>query len=298
MRTRGMTLLTILAAACVIALAAGCALNGTSTSTNQVASRDLAMSVADPTTGTTEEMTDLGAFLATEALGELSWSLFHGSDFALFLRDGAIAKQLVWNPTNADYQMTQTRSIAAGPITGTANVTLTVAFFTTSTPGTTGVQIAPLTSGGTAFSDVHSLTYSRQMSGSFANSISGLQRKLTSTSSFTVTGLSLSPPGFTIKGTKTTTFTNTYSDGKIVAGTTSENVNNVVVTAVLQSDGTWLVTATGSILVDYSATITQADGTTTQVNRTATITLNGQRTVRVDMDGTEVDVDMTTGETE
>ncbi len=71
-----------------------------------------------------------------------------------------------------------------------------------------------------------------------------------------------------------------------------------MVSAAFQTNGTWLVAATGTISVDYSAAITQADGTTTQVSRTATITLNGQQTVEVDMDGTQVHVDMMTGEPE
>lgn len=68
--------------------------------------------------------------------------------------------------------------------------------------------------------------------------------------------------------------------------------------AVLQPDGTYLVTATGTIMVSYAATITQADGTTTQVDKTATFTLDGQKTAHLDMDGTDVDVDVTTGETD
>ncbi len=266
--------------------------------TNQTAARDLAMSVADPATGTTEEMVDLGSFLFTEAMGGQPWALLNASDFALFLTDGALAGKLEWNATNGDYELTETRNVTAGSTTGTANVAIAVAFFTTAEPGVTGVPVAPLTSGGTAFSSILSLTYRRQLTGSFANGISGVQRQHSSTSSFTVTGLNGATPGFTINGTKSVTFANTYADGRTVSGTLSENVTNVALTATQQSNGSWLLSATGTITVAYSATITQANGTTTQVNRTATITLNGQQTVHVEMDGTEVDADMTTGETE
>jgi len=297
-RTRYTTLCRLLTAAGVALLAAGCAMTGTSTNMNQVAARDLAVSVSDPTSGTTEEITDLGSFLFTEAAGGRPWALFHAADFALFLTDGALANQLAWSSMNNDYELTRNRSVTAGSISGMADVTIAVAFFTSTDASGTGVQITPLTSGAsTSFSGIHSLTYHRQMSGSFSNTASGLKRQLTSTSSFTVTNVN-EPSGFTINGTKTVSFDHTYPDGKTISGTINENVTNVVVTAVLQGDGTYLVTATGTIMVDYSATITQANGTTTQVSKTATITLNGQRIVHVDMDGTDVDVDMTTGEAE
>ena len=134
------------------------------------------------------------------------------------------------------------------------------------------------------------------MTGSFSNSLSGVQRQHTSTSSFTVTGLSSGTPGFTVNGTKTVVFTNKYADGRTITGTLTQTVNQLVVAAVLQPDGTYLVTATGVIMVSYSATIMQADGSTTQVNTTATFTLDGKQTAHLDMDGTDVDVDVTTGE--
>ncbi len=286
-------------AASAVLMAAGCANVGTtSVNVNQIAARDLAASVTDPTTGTTEEMTDLGSFLFPEALGGQPWSLFHASDFALFLTDGVLSQAFLWNAANADYELSETRTISAGPITGTAAVTIAVAFFTSTDASGTGEQIAPLTSGAAPFSGVHSLTYNRQISGTFKNSLSGVGRQHSSKSAYTVTGLNGATPGFTITGMKTVSFTDSYPDGKSIAGTITETVNNVAVTAVLQSDGSYLVTATGTILADYSATITDANGTTTQVSRTATITLNGQQTVHIDMDGTEVDADLSTGEIE
>ena len=51
-------------------------------------------------------------------------------------------------------------------------------------------------------------------------------------------------------------------------------------------------------MVRYTATVTLADGTTDQVQKTATCTLDGRQTAHVDMDGTDVDVDITTGATE
>jgi hypothetical protein len=291
------TQLRFLAVAALALIAAGCAnVTGSSTNANMAAARDLAMSVADPTSGTTQEMADLGAFLfGPGALGPQPWSLFHSSDFALYLMDGVLSGKFVWNPSNNDYELSQTNTITAGPISGTATVSISLAFFTSADATGTGVQI---TIGQPIPSTIHSLTYNRSLSGSFSNSLVGIERQLTSTSSFTVTGLNGTSAGFTVNGTKNVSFTNSYSDGRSISGTLTENVNNVVVTAVLQSDGSYLVSATGTILVDYSATLTSANGTTQQVIRTATITLNGQQMARVDMDGTEVDVDVTTGETD
>jgi hypothetical protein len=91
--------------------------------------------------------------------------------------------------------------------------------------------------------------------------------------------------GFTVNGLKADTFTNRYADGSTVTGTLSETVKQLVVSAVPQSDRSDLVTATGAILVRYSATVTLADGTTNQVQKTATFTLDGRQTAHVDMDG-------------
>ncbi len=160
-----------------------------------------------------------------------------------------------------------------------------------------------MTSGGTPLSGIHSIAYKRQMQADFTNSVSHTERKSSSTSSFLVTALTIggANPGFTLSGSKTASFTHVNADGTTVVGSLSQTIsttNPIVVSAVLQSDGTYLVSATGQIMVSYDATITNADGTTNTVSRTATVTLNGQRTVHVDVDGTEVDADMTTGETE
>ncbi len=217
MGVRGAALARILAVTGVVLLAAGCALGGSSTGTNQAAARDLAMTVADPATGTTQEMVDLGSFLFTEAMGGRPWALFDASDFALFLTDGALAGRLAWSPTGSDYELTETRSVSAGSVTGSATVTIKVAFFTSLDASGTGVQITPLTStASTAFSAIHSLTYDRRMSGSFSSSLIGVQRQLSSTSSFIVTDLNGAAPGFTINGAKNVIFTNTYADGRTV----------------------------------------------------------------------------------
>jgi hypothetical protein len=70
------------------------------------------------------------------------------------------------------------------------------------------------------------------------------------------------------------------------------------VTAVQQGNGVYLVSITGTIQVAYDATITQSNGTTSMVSKSATITLNGQETVGVDLDGRQIRADMTTGQTE
>jgi predicted glycosyltransferase len=78
----------------------------TSTSTNdtpnataeQLAVKDLAMSVTDPTTGATQEITDLGScFFGAWGLNPMPWSLFRTTNFALYLyNDGFLNKKLVW----------------------------------------------------------------------------------------------------------------------------------------------------------------------------------------------------------
>ena len=105
--------------------------------------------------------------------------------------------------------------------------------------------------------------------------------------------------GFTVNGGKTGTFTNVHPDGTKVEGTITEEITTpAVVTAVLQEDGSWLVSATGVIQVDYTATITRLDGTTETISRTATITLDGERIIYIRMGRRHFRVDMTTGEME
>jgi hypothetical protein len=298
-------LVRVMAAAALVLLAAGCSMMaGTSSSVNQIAARDLAMSVADPTTGTMQEMTDLGsAFFGVWALGPQPWSLYGASGFALYLEDGLLSGQIAWSAANSDYELALSRSIAAGDFSGSFAVSLSIAFFTSTDGSGTGIQVSPLTSGAAALSTVHSIAYKRHLVADFTNGISHTERKSDSTSSFLVTALTVggSNPGFMLSGSKTVGFTHIYADGTTVVGSLSQTISTtspVMVSAVLQSDGTYLVSATGVILVSYDATITKADGTTSTVSRTATVTLDGQKTVHVDMDGTDVDVDMTTGETE
>ena len=108
-----------------------------------------------------------------------------------------------------------------------------------------------------------------------------------------------SSPGFTVSGERADTFNNSYSDGTAISGSLTEAVSTpVVVTAVLQSNGSYLVSDTGTIQVAYQATITQANGKSSAISDAATITLNGQETVHVDMGGIHISVDMTTGKTE
>jgi formate-dependent phosphoribosylglycinamide formyltransferase (GAR transformylase) len=102
-----------------------------------------------------------------------------------------------------------------------------------------------------------------------------------------------------VSGERADTFNNSYSDGTAISGSLTEAVSTpVVVTAVLQSNGSYLVSDTGTIQVAYQATITQANGKSSAISDAATITLNGQETVHVDMGGIHISVDMTTGKTE
>src|SRR5208282_1133392 len=98
-----------------------------------------------------------------------------------------------------------------------------IALFTSSDASGTGEQVSGLSAG--LPSTIHSLSYTRRMTGTLVNSHTGVQRQLASTSNFTVTGLSSGIPGFTVNGTKTVTFTDKYADGSMVTGTRSEAVN-------------------------------------------------------------------------
>jgi len=293
----------ILGAAALALLTAGCSLTP-GPSINQIAARDLAASVADPTTGTLQEVTDLGfAFFGVWGLGPQPWSLFRASDFALYLAEGLLSSQLAWSSPNSDYELALSRTFTAGEVTGTATVNLSIAFLESTNGTGMGVKVDPLTSGTTPLSSIHSIVYNRQIQADFTNTISHAERKTNSSSSFLVTSLTIGGPnpGFTLSGSKTTNFTHLYADGTSITGSLSQTIptsSPIVVTAALQSDGTYLVSATGQITVSYNATITKADGTTQTVSRTATVTLNGQQIVRVDVDGTEVDVDITTGDIE
>jgi hypothetical protein len=284
-----------------VVIAVGCSSpTGSSASMNEIAARDAALSIADPVSGTTQELTDLGSFFyaddAAKRLGGAPWSLFHAGDFALYFMQGIESGKFVWNPTANDYELSETPDVAAGPTSGSANIIIDVAFFSSSDGSGTGEQISGLSAG--LPSTIHSLSYKRQMTGTFVNSHTDTQRQLASTSSFTVTGLNSGTPGFTVNGTKTVTFTDKYADGSMVTGTRSEAVNQLVVSAVPQSDGSCLVTATGTIVVSCSATITLANGTSDSVQKTATFTLDGQQTAHFNMGGTGVDVDITTGAAE
>jgi hypothetical protein len=284
-----------------VVIAVGCSSpTGSSASMNEIAARDAALSIADPVSGTTQELTDLGSFFyahdAAKRLGGAPWSLFHAGDFAFYFTEGIESGKFVWSSTANDYELSETPDMAAGPISGSANVIIDVALFTSSDGSGTGEQVSGLSAG--LPSTIHSLSYTRRMTGTFVNSHTDVQRQLASTSSFTVTGLNSGTPGFTVNGTKSATFTNKYADGSMVTGTRSEAVDQLVVSAVPESDGSCLVTATGTIMVSCSATITLANGTSDNVQKTAIFTLDGRQTAHVDMGGTGVDVDITTGAAE
>ena len=76
-------------AVCVL-ITVGCSdLAASSASPNEIAARDMALSIADPVSGTTQELTDLGAFFyandIAKRLDGAPWSLFHAGDFVLYL---------------------------------------------------------------------------------------------------------------------------------------------------------------------------------------------------------------------
>ena len=119
---------------------------------------------------------------------------------------------------------------SAGLISGNANMTIGVACFTSNGSDGPGISISDPSDGFP--STIRSLSYKRQISGTFANAHTDVQRRLTSTSSFTVTGLNSGTLGFTVNGITQATFTNTYADGSVVNGTLSQTVNKLVVSAV------------------------------------------------------------------
>ena len=116
-----------MAVAALALVAAGCGnMSGSLAGTNQMAARDMALSVADPSSGTTQELTDLGAFLfatgAAAGLGSAPWSLFHAGDFGLYFTEGIESGKFVWSPTANDYELTETRVITVGSISGSADI--------------------------------------------------------------------------------------------------------------------------------------------------------------------------------
>ncbi len=91
--TKGILAAKCLAGAVSVLITAGCSsLAGSAASPHGVAARDMALSIADPVSGTTQELTDLGAFLygsdIAKRLDSAPWTLFHAGDFALYFVEG------------------------------------------------------------------------------------------------------------------------------------------------------------------------------------------------------------------
>src|SRR5208283_2254766 len=162
--TKGILAAKCLAGAVSVLITAGCSsLAGSAARPHEVAARDMALSIADPVSGTTQELTDLGAFLygsdIAKRLDGAPWSLFHAGDFALYFVEGIESGKFVWRSTTNDYELTETRSVAAGLISGSANISIDVAFFTSNNSNGPGISISDPSAGFP--STVRSLSYQR-----------------------------------------------------------------------------------------------------------------------------------------
>jgi hypothetical protein len=264
---------------------------------------DIATTLADPTNGISQEIADIGAFVfeSTEASKALPEARSRTMTFAtgplLYMRDFFDQGAFVWNPSACAYEVTETSlAVSAEDVSGTlTSISLSVSFFTSGDASGTGVQLTdPSVGFESSAGTVRSMKYHREVSGTVADSRTGVTRVFSATTDLTVEwsdGASLS-----VEGAHTRAFTHSFPDGRTAYGTISLTVPpDLAVSWGQRPDFSCIVIEEGTIGGTYEATVSRADGTTQDMDKAAAMEFDRNETAIVSVVGLSVRVNLLTG---
>jgi len=264
---------------------------------------DIATTLADPTNGISQEIADIGAFVfessaASRALPDArSRTIPFSAGPVLYMRDRFDQGKFIWNPSAGAYEVTETSlPVSAGDVSGTlTSINFSVSFFTSGDASGTGVQLIDPSAGlASSAGTVRSMKYRREVSGTVADSRTGVTRAFSAATDLTVRwgdGTSLS-----VEGTHTRTFTHSFPDGRTASGTISLTVPpDLAVAWEQRADFSYMVIEDGSITGTYDATVSRADGTTQDLAKATGMEFDGSETATVSVVGLSVRVNLLTG---
>jgi hypothetical protein len=263
---------------------------------------DLATTIADPTNGINQEITDIGAYVFASTAG-LKGSGIAGAkgvtfpdSFVLYMRDRLKQGSFNWNTTSGAYELTETSiPISAGDVSGTiSSLELTVTFFTSSDVTGTGVELTDPAAGlASGAGTIRSLRYHRQLSGTLTNSYNGVSRDFSAQTDLTArwsggTGLS-------VDGTHTRSFTHSFPGGRTASGTISLEIIALPTSWEQLGYFSYFVTAEGIITGVYDATVDRPDGSSQALTKTGFIEFARTEFATVSVIGLSVRVNLISG---
>lgn len=264
---------------------------------------DIATTLADPTNGISQEIADIGAFVfestaASRTLPDArSRTITFSAGPVLYMRDRFDQGKFIWNPSAGAYEVTETSlHVSSGDVSGTlTSINFSVSFFTSGDASGTGVQLIDPSAGlASSAGTVRSMKYRREVSGTVADSRTGVTRAFSAATDLTVRwgdGTSLS-----VEGTHTRTFTHSFPDGRTASGTISLTVPpDLAVACEQRADFSYMVIEDGSITGTYDATVSRADGTTQDLAKATGMEFDGSETATVSVVGLSVRVNLLTG---
>ena len=263
---------------------------------------DLATTIADPTNGINQEITDIGAYVFASTAG-LKGSGIAGArgmsfrdSFVLYMRDRLEGGAFTWNPVSGAYELTETSiPVSAGDISGTiASLGLAVSFFTSPEATGTGVELTDPTAGLAAGAGtIRSLRYHRQLSGTLTNSYNGVSRDFSAQTDLTAgwfDGISL-----TVDGTHSRSFTHSFPGGRTATGTISLEITELPTSWEQLGDFSYFVTAEGTLTGVYDATVDRPDGSSQALTRAGLIEFDHGEVATVSIIGLSVRVNLISG---
>jgi hypothetical protein len=163
-----------------------------------------------------------GSYVFSAGTAASSYALYFTGDLASF----------AWNPAILAYERTRTNFTVTLPnrTVLVSSVFVQIRFYTSTDAGGSSYQPNGnnITSGWD--SAVHSLTYSRTISGSTTNCSTGTVSAFSAASNLVFTNINTVAHSVTVNGTHSDTFTRTFTNGRIVEGTFTDTITSLVIT--------------------------------------------------------------------
>jgi hypothetical protein len=256
----------LLAAAALLATLAGCQLGGISAAESEDA-KAIAAEIADPSSGVTQEVQDLGTYLFGEpaAKGPVARA-------ARFLT-GHLG-EFHWNAETGAYERTREvfDLVLENRTVHVARVFVSVRFFT-STDGT-GTPFQPVL-GATLDPNVHSIRWHREVTGTAEHALSGAVSGFSAESDLLYSSIDTAAGTVTVDGTHSRSFTRTFDTGRTVEGTVSYTLSGL---EIVRDPATRSLSWGGTLHYEYDATVTRPDGTQVERQRTGEVSFEGSST--------------------
>jgi hypothetical protein len=263
----------LLAAAGLLAVLAGCQLGGVPAAEAEDA-KAIAAEIADPSSGVTQEIEDLGAYLFGEpaAKGPVSRA-------ARFLA-GHLG-EFQWNAETGAYERTREvfDLVLENRVVHVARVFVSVKFY--SSADGSGEPFQPVL-GPALDSNVHSIGWHREVTGTAEHTLSGAVSGFSAESDLLYSSIDTAAGTVTVDGTHGRSFTRTFENGRTVEGSVAYVLSGL---EVVRDPVTGTLSWAGTLQYDYDATVTRVNGTQVQRTRSGTVAFEGSSTFTVTTDG-------------